>query len=59
MVMEVFIDYDNVGFIYNESIIFLLNAFLSPLVWLCDPWGLAKNIWRNYVLKNQDTYPMT
>ena len=31
------------GFIYNESLIFILNAFLSPLIWLLDPWTLIKN----------------
>jgi hypothetical protein len=47
------------GFIFNESIIFILNAFFPPLVWLCDPWGFAKNIWRDYILRNKNTYPIT
>lgn len=28
------------GFIYNESNVFLLNAFVPPIVWFVDPWSI-------------------
>lgn len=28
------------GFIYNESNVFLLNAFIPPIVWFIDPWSI-------------------
>lgn len=28
------------GFIYNESNVFLLNAFIPPIVWFVDPWSI-------------------
>lgn len=35
------------GFIFNESMIFVLNALLPPLIWLIDPWTLLKNYKRD------------
>lgn len=35
------------GFIYNESLIFILNAILPPLVWLIDPWNIVKK-WQRH-----------
>jgi hypothetical protein len=31
------------GVIYSEYLVFILNAFISPIVWLIDPWYLLKN----------------
>jgi len=28
------------GFIFNETNVFLLNAFIPPIVWFVDPWSL-------------------
>lgn len=31
------------GMIYTESIVFIVNAFMPPLIWACDPWAILKN----------------
>jgi len=28
------------GFIYNESLVFVLNAVLPPIIWGLDPWSI-------------------
>jgi hypothetical protein len=30
----------NGGFIYNESLVFILNAVLPPIIWALDPWSI-------------------
>ena len=37
--------YGEGGFLFNESIIFILNAFFPPLIWLLDPWFNLKKLW--------------
>ena len=39
------------GFIYNESLIFILNGIFPPLVWLIDPWTMIKDWKRNRAMK--------
>jgi hypothetical protein len=36
------------GFLYNESIVFIFNAVIAPLIWLIDPWSLIKKIIRDH-----------
>ena len=36
------------GFMYNESLIFILNAFIAPLIWLIDPWTLIRKLQRDH-----------
>jgi len=31
------------GFIFTESLVFVWNAVIPPLVWLIDPWTHQKN----------------
>ncbi len=31
------------GVIFSEFLVFILNAFISPILWLIDPWYLIKN----------------
>ncbi|CAD8169509.1 unnamed protein product [Paramecium pentaurelia] len=40
------------GFIYNESNVFLLNAFIPPIVWFVDPWSIQKDYQRQKQQKN-------
>lgn len=35
------------GFIFNETLIFVLNALLPPFIWFVDPWTLIKNYKRD------------
>lgn len=35
------------GFIFNETLIFILNAILPPFIWWADPWTLYKNYVRD------------
>jgi hypothetical protein len=32
------------GFIYNETLIFIVNAILPPLIWIIDPWLILKKL---------------
>jgi hypothetical protein len=43
--------YGNGGFIYNESLIFCLNAAMGPVIWIIDPWSIAKDYYRNQELE--------
>jgi hypothetical protein len=47
------------GFIYNESLIFILNALYPPLVWLVDPWSIIKNWQRRRAIKLGDKALLT
>lgn len=33
---------------YNESLIFILNAGIAPIIWLIDPWTLMKKLYRDH-----------
>jgi hypothetical protein len=35
------------GFVYNETNVFLLNAFIPPIVWFVDPWSIEMDYRRN------------
>ena len=39
------------GMIYEETIVFITNAFLPPFIWLIDPWKLMKDYQRNKQIK--------
>lgn len=39
------------GFIVNESNVFLLNAFVPPIVWFVDPWSIQFDYRRNKHLR--------
>lgn len=47
------------GMIYSEFFVFILNAFVSPIIWLIDPWGIVKNIKRKLELKKGSKSIMT
>ncbi len=47
------------GMIYSEFVVFILNAFVPPLVWLIDPWSLIKNKQRNNELKKGNKSTLT
>lgn len=51
--------YDYGGFIYNESLIFMLNALFPPLVWLVDPWTIMKDRQRKKALQENDKALLT
>ncbi|CAD8205212.1 unnamed protein product [Paramecium pentaurelia] len=36
------------GFMYNETLIFILNAAIAPLIWLIDPWTLIRKLQRDH-----------
>ncbi|CAD8188436.1 unnamed protein product [Paramecium octaurelia] len=36
------------GFMYNETLIFIMNAAIAPLIWLIDPLSLFKKLQRDY-----------
>jgi hypothetical protein len=42
------------GFIYNESLIFMLNGLMGPLIWIIDPWSILKNYQRSKELEKGD-----
>lgn len=33
---------------YNESLIFVLNAVFAPVIWLIDPWTIVKRLYRDH-----------
>ncbi len=35
------------GFIYTESLVFILNALFPPFIWLVDPWSIKQDFLRN------------
>jgi len=39
------------GFIFTESLVFVLNAVIPPLVWFIDPWTHQKNYKREEEIK--------
>lgn len=39
------------GFIYTETMVFVWNCFIPPLVWLVDPWTIIQNFKRNRELE--------
>lgn len=43
------------GMIMTEHTIFILNAFLSPFVWLVDPWHIRKVLERKVMLHKVKT----
>jgi hypothetical protein len=47
------------GFIFNETNVFLLNAFIPPIVWFIDPWSLSHEYKLNKELKNFDLCVLT
>jgi len=30
------------GFIYTETLVFVWNCFIPPIVWMVDPWSILK-----------------
>jgi hypothetical protein len=51
--------YGDGGFIYNESLIFIVNAILPPLIWLLDPWNMIKKREREKELAKGDKSLLT
>ena len=47
------------GMIYSEYIVFILNAFVPPLVWLVDPWHLLKSYKRKKEMKKNKLSTLT
>jgi hypothetical protein len=47
------------GMIFTESIVFIMNAFIPPLVWIFDPWGFFKNIIRNHEVSKGEKSVLT
>ncbi|CAD8112660.1 unnamed protein product [Paramecium sonneborni] len=47
------------GFIYNESNVFLLNAFIPPILWFVDPWSIQKDYQRQQQQKNAKNCVLT
>jgi hypothetical protein len=47
------------GFIFNESNVFLLNAFIPPIIWFIDPWYLQYDYRKNKLLRNYQNSVLT
>jgi len=38
----------NYGVIEEETIIFMMNGFIAPLIWIINPWHIYKTLKKNY-----------
>lgn len=36
------------GVIEEESIIFIMNGLIAPLIWIINPWHIFKTLKKNY-----------